>query len=99
LGTAAASPIHSGIVGIERRISMMRWITESIAAAEVPETPPSTTPSTRLSATLTRPIVIDVRVANMSRDHRSRPCVSVPMRNIVSPAFAPSTPKRCRSVG
>ena len=43
--------------------------------------PPRTTPSTRLSATLTRPIVIDVRVAYMSRDQRSRPCVSVPSRN------------------
>ena len=30
LGTAAAIPIHSGIVGIDRRISMTRWITVSI---------------------------------------------------------------------
>ena len=28
-GTAAASPIHSGMVGIERRISITRWITVS----------------------------------------------------------------------
>ena len=30
-GSAAASPIHRGIVGIDRRISMMRWMTVSIA--------------------------------------------------------------------
>ena len=28
-GRAAASPIHNGMVGIERRISMIRWITVS----------------------------------------------------------------------
>ena len=29
VGSAAASPIHRGMVGIERKISMMRWISVS----------------------------------------------------------------------
>ena len=41
VGTAAARPIHSGMVGIERRISMMRWITVSTQPPCRPEMPPS----------------------------------------------------------
>ncbi len=57
------------------------------------------TPSTRLNATPTRPMVSEVRVPYMSRDQRSRPCSSVPRRNRVSSGRAPSTPIRCRVVG
>ena len=50
--------------------------------------------------TPTRPIVSEMRVPYISRDHRSRPCTSVPSRKIVWAASRPaSTPIRWRVVG
>src|SRR5262249_40822222 len=98
-GRAAASPIHSGIVGIERRISISRWMAVSTAPPEKPEIPPRTTPSTRLMATPQRPMVREVRVPYIRRDQRSRPCSSVPKRKSVSSARPSPTARRGRSVG
>ena len=48
----------------------------------------------------TRPIVSEMRVPYIRRDHRSRPCTSVPSRKIVWAASRPpSTPIRWRVVG
>ena len=44
---AAARPIHSGMVGIERRNSMKRWMIVSVVPPTIPETPPMAMPSTR----------------------------------------------------
>ncbi len=84
---------------MERRISMTRWMTVSMIPPYSPEIPPRNTPRTRLRATPTSPMDSEVRVPYMSRDQRSRPCSSVPMRNSDSSGVVPSTPKRWRFMG
>ncbi len=98
-GTAAARPIQSGMVGTERRISMIRWMTVSTQPPCKPEMPPSVTPSSRLSATPARPIVSEVCVASTSRENTSRPNWSVPSRKIASCGRPSVRPSRWRSVG
>ena len=55
LGIAAASPIHNGIVGSERRNSITRWVTASNQPPKYPAAPPMMTPRIRLISTPTRP--------------------------------------------
>ena len=92
-GRAAVSASQIGMVGSDWSSSIRRWITRSGSPPKYPETPPSSTPSTTLSVTATRPMVIDVWVPCMSRDHWSRPRRSVPRRwtrPVVLPSAAPS---------
>jgi len=65
-------------------------------AAEVPGDAPRKTPRNRLRVTLTRPMVMEVRVPDISRDQRSRPWTSVPRMKRDSSGRASSTARRWR---
>ena len=79
-GRAAVIASQIGIVGSDCSSSIMRWMIMSSQPPKYPEMPPSRTPRITLSATATRPTVIEVRVPNIMRDHWSRPSRSVPRR-------------------
>ena len=77
-GTAAESASQSGIVGIARRNSMIRWIIASVIPPRNPESPPSIQPRNMFSVTPTRPMDMDTRVPYIRRENMSRPILSVP---------------------
>jgi len=80
LRQAAVIISQIGMVGSDCRISISRWMTRSIQPPKYPERPPRSTPRIVLSATATRPTVMEVRVPNIMRDHWSRPKRSVPRK-------------------
>ena len=79
-GRAAVIMSQMGMVGSDCSSSITRWMTMSIQPPKYPEIPPRKTPRIVLSATATRPTVIEVRVPNIMRDHWSRPRRSVPRK-------------------
>ena len=93
-GMAAASPIHRGMLGKQRMISITRCIRPSVHPPRYPETPPSVRPSIRLIKTPTIPMDNDMRLPYRQRENMSRPMRSVPNRNTLPGS---STPKRCMS--
>ncbi len=96
MGTAAARPIHNGMVGNDCKNSITRWMTVSIQPPKYPETPPNRQPRKKLMATPTRPIDSDIRAPCRTRENMSLPRFSVPNRNSTPGS---STPMKCTRFG
>ena len=81
-GIAAESAIHSGSVGTDTSMSMIRMITSSARPPTYPARPPKRRPRTNENAIPTRPIVSEIRPPIRTREKMSLPSPSVPKRKI-----------------